>query len=237
MALGGGKGFGPKGARGEGGGGIGGGGGGGKTKGAGAFSDAGYANQENTGYRAGAQVGGVRGPGSSVSTGGLGGGGSNINPDGTYRGLPFGRPRTKPAAITKNYPSASPSIPFGAMVDMLGLTGPLGWAGLAGRIGSNAVNGGPFSTGFGMDAALANGGTLGAPGNPAGVGHDWSGDGLFYTDPQKKKPENGGLLTSAPSAPSPQAESGTQFKLMNFGFGFDSVPSPFGYQYPTARWL
>lgn len=75
MALGGGKGFGPKGARGEGGGGIGGGGGGGggKTKGAGAFSDAGYANRENTGYRAGAQVGGMRGPGSSVSTGGLGG--------------------------------------------------------------------------------------------------------------------------------------------------------------------
>lgn len=174
-------------------------------------------------------------PGSRVG-GWAGNGGSNLDPNGGYRNSPFGRPGL-PAAVTPNFPNASPSVALGGLLDGLLSASPTGFAGMMGRVGMNAINGGPFSTGLGMDAALANGGTLGAPGKPSGVGHDWSSDNQ-YTSP--------GLLSAGnlpPTAPlvQPQAIPGVQqtdaIKKRGYALGLTGVPGPTPYSYQTAKWL
>lgn len=103
--------------------------GGGRGRGAGAFSDAGYNNRENTGYRAGAQVGGFRGPGSSVSTGGLGGHPSGRTTDPTtLRGL-FDRipgPLTGISNIVSGTATPSDVVQTGAQIAGMTTGAPLG---------------------------------------------------------------------------------------------------------------
>jgi len=104
------------------------------------------------------------------------GDGGNLNPDGTYKGSPFGKARVKPAAMTPNYPNADGTVVLGAMIDALTSASPAGMAGMVGRAMYSGATGKPMSSGMAMDAALAMGGTLGEQDGMSGVGHDFSMD-------------------------------------------------------------
>jgi hypothetical protein len=123
-------------------------------------------------------------PGSNVG-GFADGRGSNLNPNGTYKGLPFGKP-TQPLTTTPNYPTASPGIIAGALFDAATSVFPTGFAGMMARVGQSAYGGTPMSTGFGMDLARSMGATTGPQIGEAGVGHDFSMDHekLGYQLPQ-----------------------------------------------------
>lgn len=102
--------------------------------------------------------------------------GGNLNPDGTYKGSPFGKARVKPAAMTPNMIGTSPGVIAGAMIDALTSASPAGMAGMVGRAMYSGATGKPMSSGMAMDAALAMGGSLGEQDGLAGVGHDFSMD-------------------------------------------------------------
>lgn len=104
------------------------------------------------------------------------GDGGNLNPDGTYKGSPFGKARVKPAAMTPNMIGTSPGVIAGAMIDALTSASPAGMAGMVGRAMYSGATGKPMSSGMAMDAALAMGGSLGEQDGLAGVGHDFSMD-------------------------------------------------------------
>ena len=142
-----------------------------------------------------------------------------------------------------SFPNASPSVVAGAIFDALTSASPLGVASMLGRAAYSGATGEPMSTGWGMDAALAMGGTQGLRGpDVPGGGYERGGRGNAIS------PAGIGLAqgpteqtASQPTPPTVQPTLANPYGTAQWQGGMHNIPGPSKYgvnlsSYPYTIW-